>query len=133
MPAPLPGVQARQRLIEPTPHHAPVQGIFGLLGHALDQAFVTTATFCGAARMAGHVQSNSVKPPGNAGIGRDMVASAGEHQEGGLGRIVCRRGIAQDAAADREHHRRMAFHQDGECGLIVVMVPGIEQFTIGWR
>ena len=73
-----------------------------------------------------------VEPVARAGpAGRWSAAFADQDEEGGLERVLGVVGVAEDAAADAQHHRPVPADERGERGLVAGVEEPAEQFGVG--
>ena len=65
---------------------------------------------------AGHPNAHSVEPAAERIVGPQVhcVGLAGKHEKNSLEDIVGRMAVARHPAADSQHHRPVAVHQDGK-------------------
>jgi hypothetical protein len=82
-------------------------------------------------RLAGGQVGDAVQPAAQRLAHRDRSRLAGEHEKGGLEGVLRVLLVAQDAAADTQHHRAVSAQQRLERRRIPCVAKAREQLPVG--
>jgi len=105
----------------------------GRPGDRAEPRCLATAAAFGAQGVPRHLPGDPVQPGGQALRRADCSRLAGQHEPDGLEDILCRSGVAQEAAADAQNETAVAGHQGGESLLIPNPDQAAQQFSVGCK